>query len=211
MDENPMFIVFEGIDGTGKSTQCQMLYEYLSQTNKVRLFREPTGYLTGQLIRKLISDGIDIEGKDENGLDLFESLIAYCCAADRLYDLYHKDGIIDSLNNGYIVILDRYIYSSMAYHNRGAKDYEFVRGLNRRFRTPDILFLLDNDISVSLERLKKRSNKIDVYETKERLIEIQNNYRLIMSDEDCIIIDSSQSKDAIFDFVLQVYNKMSYK
>ena len=102
------FIVFEGIDGSGKSTQIKLLYKYLTSKG-VPCYTtfEPTDSPFGSLIRQCLSGRIETDDKTIAGLFV----------ADRLDHLYNaKCGLIEKINSGITVLCDRYYLSSYAYH-----------------------------------------------------------------------------------------------
>ncbi len=110
----PLFIVIEGIDGSGSSTQTKMLYEALTNLNhKVKLTHEPSDGPIGVMIRQIFKGRIKV-CKDPH---LFDLQMGYLFAADRHDHLHNEtDGVIKLLNDGNTVISSRYYFSSLAYH-----------------------------------------------------------------------------------------------
>ena len=134
MFKNPYpgkFIVFEGIDGSGKSTQAGLLFHYLKERKKrVHSTSEPTQYLIGGLIKSWLA-------KDwQSTPDCLQLLFA----ADRAYHLDKE--IIPLLKKGVTVVCDRYSLSTLAY---GALelDLDWLITLNQNFIAPDVTFLLN--------------------------------------------------------------------
>jgi dTMP kinase len=141
------FITFEGPEGSGKSTQAQLLADYMiGKGLDVRLTREPGGDPVSEEIRKILLDG-----EDHSVTDRTELLLYLAARAE------HTDLVIrPSLENGCIVICGRYIESTVAYQGyAGGLDLESIRRLNA-FATggllPDLTFLLDVDVEVGLRR-----------------------------------------------------------
>ena len=97
------FIVFEGIDGSGTSTQINILAERLPE--KIYKTAEPTSNEIGKFLRKMLGGEMKMDEKTN----------AFLFAADRCQHLYGEGGIIDQINNGKIVISDRYFFSSSMY------------------------------------------------------------------------------------------------
>ena len=154
-----MFITFEGIEGSGKSTQCKLLKEYLeSRGKKVSVTREPGWGAMGKLIRHLI-----LEEKDINIHPLTE-LYLFC--ADRVQHV--QDYILPRLENGEIVICDRYFDSTIVYQGYGRQlDLYTVKKLAEASTLklfPDITFLLNLPVREGLTRLDQRdetTNRLD--------------------------------------------------
>ena len=117
------FIVFEGIDGSGTSTQIKKLVE--RDLNKFVATAEPTKKETGLFLRKMLGGDFSVDSKTA----------AYLFAADRCEHIYGKDGVIDLLNQGKIVVSDRYFFSSLAYQSVSCGN-ELPRLLNSQFPLP---------------------------------------------------------------------------
>jgi dTMP kinase len=157
-----LFVVIEGIDGAGTTTQTQLVYDELVKLEfeVVKTF-EPTNREVGTLIRKFL----------KNQIDFNERVLSLLFAADRLD---HIDKIIQpSLLNGKIVISDRYFLSSLAYQSLDA-DAGFIEDVNRYHRKPDITFLIDIDPEISLKR--KQCDSPDAYEKLDLQKQIRENY-----------------------------------
>ena len=142
-----LLIVFEGLDGAGKTTQLGLLYEYLCQQGQdvVRL-REPTEGPWGQKLRQLLLHGRGDVTPDTE-LEWFLN--------DRRE---HVDRCIQpALNRKQIVLLDRYYFSTMAYQGARGYDPQDVQARNEAFAPPpDLLLLLDLPPEVGWRRLKQR-------------------------------------------------------
>ena len=188
-----MLITFEGIDGSGKSTQIELLKNYLlSKGKQVLTFREPGGTPFAEKIREILLDHhIEINAISE--LLLFESARA---------DLTEKN-IIPAIKEGKIVILDRYFDSTTAYQGFGrGLDLTFIESLNKQatfYTIPDITFYLRIPYSVSLERRKQKIDRMELAgdDFYHRLIDgydklAEQNPKRIK------VIDSTQSIDSIF-------------
>lgn len=145
------FIVFEGIDGSGTSTQIKKLVE--RDLNKFVATAEPTKKETGLFLRKMLGGDFSVDSKTA----------AYLFAADRCEHIYGKDGVIDLLNQGKIVVSDRYFFSSLAYQSVSCGN-ELPRLLNSQFPLPEILFYFYIDPEISLKRVEDRNEKKEIYE-----------------------------------------------
>ncbi|MCX7832676.1 MAG: dTMP kinase [Ignavibacteria bacterium] len=156
-----MFITFEGIDLSGKSTQATLLYKHLKKKGKkVILVREPGGTAISEKIRKILLDK-----KNKNMYPITEFFLF---SASR-YQLT-KEVIKPYLKKGYIVICDRYYDSSTAYQGYGGfVDLKHINSINRiasENLEPHITFLVDIPIEESVRR-RKIANKVnDRFESK---------------------------------------------
>jgi len=146
-----MFITFEGVEGSGKSTQAKLLAEFLTQQgHKVVLTREPGWGHLGELIRRVILDERDLK------LDPFSELCLFC--ADRAQHV--SDFIKPRIKEGEIVICDRYFDSTVVYQGHGRN---LEKGLVNKIAkastlglVPDITFLLNLPVSTGIDRLQSR-------------------------------------------------------
>lgn len=172
MEENRQkgkFIVFEGTDGSGKSTQMKMLSQYLvGRGLSCVLTREPTDSPIGAMLRSCLSGRIDTD----------EKAIAALFAADRLDHILNPvDGIKTKLERGVTVLCDRYYLSSFAYNGEFV-DSVWVEELNRPARQelrPDLVVYLDLTPEEGMKRVSRRG-EYDRYETLERQTRIRNRY-----------------------------------
>lgn len=169
MKNRGKFIVFEGTDGSGKSTQMKMLASYLNEMGaRCYLTHEPTDSPVSSLLRSCLTGRIDAD----------EHTIAALFAADRLDHIHNPvNGILKKLNEGVNVLCDRYYLSSFAY-NGGFVPLEWVIELNRPAREalkPDLTVFLYLDAEDSMERVMGRG-ETERYETVERQKKIRKNY-----------------------------------
>lgn len=176
----PLFIVFEGIDGSGKTTQAERLTSYfVEQGDRAVISSEPTEGVIGKLIRQALQD----KGLLYQQGDRFDQQMAYLFAADRHYHLFNEqDGVYQLIQRDRThVISTRYYFSSLAYNSNNPQEYEFVHGLNRYFPNPDLVIYLDLPVSVSLQRLSQYET-LEVYETEQKLIQVRDNYERIFTN-----------------------------
>lgn len=149
-------IVFEGIDGTGKSTQIQLLARYLRARGiEVITDFEPTRGEWGMKVRNAALSGERLSIEDE--ID--------CLLQDRREHV--RDLIEPALNAGKWVLLDRYYLSMMAYQGASGANVEEIREWNEDFATvPDVAFWLDIPIETALQRMAERGNEHDAFENE---------------------------------------------
>ncbi len=173
----PLFIVLEGIDKAGKTTQADLLKRYLiNQGNSAVISSEPTEGVIGKLIRKAMQNQVFVMKEKAK----FDEQMAYLFAADRHYHLYNEvDGIYKLIqqDNSH-VIATRYYFSSLAYNTNNKEEFDFVYGLNKRFPNPDLVIYLDISLDIALHRLANVPYK-EVYETQEKLQQVKDNYQQI--------------------------------
>lgn len=143
-----LFIVFEGIDGTGKSTQVHLLAEKLQQLGyAVVITREPTDGPFGQKIRELFVDRKSVSQEEE--LELF--------IADR--DQHVQEVITPALSDGCVVVCDRYYLSTVAYQGANGMDPEFIMEKNNKFPVPDLAIILEIEPAQGIDRIQNQRNE----------------------------------------------------
>lgn len=157
--KKPFFICFEGVEGSGKSTQAKLLYKFIKKkiTKKVILTREPGGTLFSEKIRNLMLD----KKTNINPLTEFFLLMAA-----------RNEHIISKINlylkKNFIVICDRFFYSTLAYqHYLEGMDKKFIFNIQKKIFNkvhPDITFLIDLNKKESKVRINKRSKKTNRFD-----------------------------------------------
>jgi dTMP kinase len=183
-----LLLVFEGIDGAGKTTQVHLLRQALEQAGlDVVVSKEPTDGPWGQVIRKSAATG---------RLPLDEELHAF--VEDRKE---HVQALIGpALKAGKVVILDRYYYSTMAYQGQRGADVEAIRKAMQEIApAPDVVFLLDVDPAVSLVRISdSRGDVPNAFEKAESLAAVRTLFnRIAHTDERILKLDGSLPVDVI--------------
>ena len=180
-----LFIVLEGIDGSGKTTQGDRLAAYFQARGEQALLSpEPTDGPVGRLIRQALQQPLFTY--DDPGQ--FEAQMGYLFAADRHYHLYHPGtGVRARLGQGCHVITTRYYFSSLAYNCHTDADWEFVQRLNKSFPAPDCVIYLDLPVDMALQRLGDRQKLTgtaprECYEQREKLLAVHRNYARIFDN-----------------------------
>ena len=194
-----MFIAFEGLDGSGSSTQSALLAERLEKNGHAALLtKEPTGNNPiGKLIREVLQHKWEASPE---GLQLL-----FC--ADRAEHL--KNEIEPALHNDQIVITDRYLFSTIAYGALSVDDIDWLTTLNKQFRTPDITFLFQLDPETCIERIQGRGSEFELFEKKEKLTKIWENYEIIsQSHPNFYIIDASKSIEEIAEEIWEIIGEL---
>ena len=190
------FIVFEGIDGSGTSTQSELLKDFLLDNNINAVTTcEPSSGPIGNMIREGFKKRLSFV-RDEK---LFDEQMAYLFAADRHDHIHNEvDGIYYLNNKGITAISTRYFFSSLVYHVNNDEEYNFVKKLNEKFPLPDLTIYIDNPVEISLKRISLRAHR-DAYENKEKLEKVKLNYKRVFEEynKNLLIIDGSKSIDEI--------------
>ncbi len=192
MNTKGKFIVFEGTDGSGKSTQMKLLGKYLvSKGVKVFLTREPTDSPFGAQLRSCLTGRIETN----------EYTIAALFAADRLDHIYNEvNGIKQKLEKGVSVLCDRYYFSSLAY-NGGFVPYEWVLSLNApamQALKADLTVFIDLPPEEGMRRVEKRGAE-ERYETLEKQKKIHERYFELFetfgAGENIAVVRSKENKE----------------
>ena len=177
-----MLIAVEGIDGAGKTTIANHLCDFLSKKGyKCIVLKEPSESIYGKMIKSLKS-----RPDPETEMELF--------LKDREMDV--KDRILPALEEGKIVIMDRYYYSNIAYQSARGLNADRIRELNERIAPkPDLVILLDLSPSKALERLKNRE-KLSIFEEKDYLEKVRQKF-LEIADERTVIINAERNLEFV--------------
>lgn len=186
------FIVFEGTDGSGKSTQMRLLEAYLTERGiPCYLTHEPTDSAFGSILHDCMSGRIDTD----------ERTIALLFAADRIDHIQNPvNGMKAKLEAGITVLCDRYYFSSFAY-NGGFVPLDWVMELNRPAREllrPDLVLFLDADLEESMRRVARRGER-ERYENFERQKKIRKQYfdvfDMLKGEENIAVVKSEANKE----------------
>jgi len=198
MKKNPYsgkFIVFEGLDGSGQTTQVNLLKEFLTRKEfKVISTKEPTlDSKAGKKIRKVLDKELTISAKKLQGL----------FAKDRAKHL--KKIIIPNLKSGKVVISDRYLFSSLAYGTGNGLDLDYLISLNKKFLEPDLTIFLKTSPRVCVERIKKRGEKITLFEKERQLEKVWKIFeKLSKKFRNIVVLDGEKSIKEIFEEIKKI-------
>ena len=190
------FVVFEGIDGCGKSTALEALYDFLwnETTDSIRVGTEPTSYESGELIRKAL--GGSIEG-------ISSEILLGMFLADRA--IHQKEISIANVRRSWY-LCDRYIYSNMVYNAKDDEDMKRIEKLNSKFIQPDVVFYIDTPVETCLDRIARRNGKKEIFENKEKLTEAKRRYDMIADSGKMVRIDGTQSEKNVLEEILRILN-----
>ncbi len=196
------FIVFEGIDGSGKTTLSKMLAQELAQKGpKVHWTCEPTHNVIGKMIRSVLT----------HQLEMNEQSIAALYLADRMDHIQHPEyGMLHQLNAGDHVISDRYYLSSYAYHvPHVSLDWVVdANSIAANVLRPDVIFFIDIDVQTSMDRIATFRTGVDLFENEERITLVHANYQRaiekIRHEENIVVIDGRKALDVVYAEVKRV-------
>ncbi|MDR3343649.1 MAG: dTMP kinase [Treponema sp.] len=205
----PNFVVFEGGDGSGTSTQLAMIQHRFDTSAKTANAPLPVLYTTfepthgpvGHLLRSAL------RGDHPLGQDT----LALLFAADRNEHVYATGGILDRCGRGELVISDRYVLSSLVYQGIACGG-DLPEGLNAHFPAPEVLFFFDIDPEIARKRMETRQVK-EIYEYLDFQIKVREAYKALLpryGDQGVRveIIDASQPPEAVAETVWRGLEKM---
>lgn len=194
--KKPFFITFEGIDGSGKTTQINKLYKKLIDQNiKIHITSEPTNNFIGKIIQDII-----INKKEVN-----QHTISALFLADRLEHILNpKYGMLYYLKSNISIICDRYYFSSYAYNSINVNQ-KWIIDCNQKCKEllkPDLIIFFDISLQESLVRIEKRKKNNEYDRNINNLIRVQKNYLKILdsfkNEENILFINANQNKEAVF-------------
>ncbi len=204
--ERGRFIVFEGIDGAGKSTQIQLLANRLKERGRVvYCTAEPTESVSGGLLRDALG-GISKRTSCE---------LAAMFVLDRIFhNVNPVNGIEKMLADGVDVICDRYYYSSLAYQG-SLIDGDWVRDMNLNcpeIRTPDLCVFLDLTPEQSMARISKGRVTTEIYETEEQLTKVRNRFLTVIESlkgrDDVRIVNAAGTIEEIHEDICRIVDEL---
>ncbi|MCX8472158.1 MAG: dTMP kinase [Sediminibacterium sp.] len=191
----PLFIAFEGIDGSGKSTQAKLLAEKLKQEgHKVYVTFEPTSSRIGSIIRDIFNHRQEGDHRTIAGLFV----------ADRLHHLLNStDGILKKMSDGFTVITDRYYLSSYAYQGAHVPLQWVIQAnsLSVDLLKPHIHIFIDISEEECMKRLHSGRNYVELYENLENLKKVRKKYyeafELVKENEQIVTFDGTLSPEIV--------------
>lgn len=201
------FIAIEGIDGSGKTTQAQLLCKKLEERGvSAYCTKEPTDEPTGKMIRKVLAG------------ELFMPPVAlqYLFNADRVV---HQEQFITHLEKGEYIITDRFFWSSVAYaiaDLHKVDDYYLtvfsLLSFYNQFIVPDITFYLKISPEVAIDRIRKTSKRQEIYDNLEKLQNIEKGYAFLIKKfpKKFVIVDSDVNIKKVTDEILSHLSTLGY-
>src|SRR3989344_7047056 len=202
------FIVFEGVNGCGKSTQLHIFIKNLYESDKSRTIfvtREPNEFSEyGKLAREMLSADGDPYLNQLKAMEYFTEA-----------RIVHNDIFLPLLEKGIDVISDRYYHSTFAFQHAQGISYEEIAERSKKVKIPDIIFILDLPIEEAYSRLVKRGDKRRKFDKNLDFLEkVRQNYRelgttlpQLLEDRSIIFIDGNRSIDIIAEEIWEVYRR----
>lgn len=189
------FIAFEGIDGSGKSTQIALLIDRLRERGiDFYSTMEPTDSPIGSMIHQIMTGRMKTDNK----------VIAALFVADRLDHLLNDvDGILKKIEEGTTVVSDRYYFSSYAYHSVDMSMDWIIQANSQssELLKPTVTIFIDVDPDVAVERIAKNRFQNELFEKKSRLVKVRKKYyeafEKLRHEENVIIIDGNRTPQEI--------------
>lgn len=206
------YIAIEGIDGSGKTTQMQLLKKALEKSGRtVAVTREPRKNVgqIGKLIQKILHGQTDVPSV----------AFQYLFSADRA--MHHAELILPTLERGDVVLSDRAFWSAIPYGVMDRKDTfdtntaqyilaaQSVLSFYHQFTVPDYTFYLDIPLSVAMKRLEKSEDQKEIYEDEKKLRKTLKGYDWLLKEfpKEFIVVDATKSVDAVTQEILSHIKK----
>jgi len=185
MVENGIFLVIEGLDGSGKTTQAKILAQRLSETYNIHLTAEPSRGKVGTFIRECCL-------YDQTRLPTEAEALLF--AADRVEHMQTE--LKPALDQGKLVICDRYLYSSLAYQGSSGLNLDWIKNINTQALQPDFSIFLDVPPERVLKRLHRKKSVMENIDTQRKVREI---YLKFVERGELIRVDGDKSRETVAD------------
>jgi len=191
MEKRGFFICVEGLDGCGKTTQTKLLVRRLRKKGCDAVYTaEPSRGKIGKFIKKYCLHG------EKRVSSIVEALLF---AADR-FEHVDKE-VIPALNEGKLVVSDRYVYSSLAYQGAAGLDLKWIRQINEHAIRPDLAIFIDVEPKIVVQRLKQKKSVMENLGTQRKVREVYINF---VKRGELVKIDGNKSKKEVADDILTV-------
>ena len=193
------FIVIEGLDGSGKSSQVELLAEFLKNSGKEVIIRtEPTkDSEAGLTIRKILKGEVQATPLERQKLFV----------KDRTEHL--EKIVIPALKEGKFVVCSRYAFSTIAYGYSDGLEVAILKEMNNHFLLPDLTILIDVSPNECIKRIEKRGQIKELFERKEKLIKVNEIYQnLPKMFENIFVVSGEKSIEEVFESVRNIVNKI---
>ncbi len=187
-----MFIVFEGLDGAGTTTQLHRLHGSLLRRGlRVDATSEPTNGPIGRVLRDAIEGRIALDGVTQ----------ALAFAADRADHAFGSEGIVAALRDGRSVLCDRYLASGLAYQASLGVDLAWLTAINSRVVRPDVTIFIDTPVAVCSARIAARGGGAELFEDERFLATVRDRYEDVLATSDMLgtllRVDGDRPADAV--------------
>lgn len=190
MHRKGSFVCIEGLDGCGKTTQAKLLARRLKETYRALYTAEPSDGKIGSFIKQYCL----------NAQRRLSSIVeALLFAADRFEHV--ENVVLPGINEGRLVISDRYVYSSLAYQGAAGLDLAWIEKINEHAIRPDLVVFIDVSPEAVVERLKRRRSVMEDLETQRTVRQV---YLSFVKEGKLVMIDGNASKLKVADDILRV-------
>jgi dTMP kinase len=177
------FICIEGLDGCGKTTQAKLLTKKLRKSHNAVYTAEPSRGKIGTYIRERCLYG------EKRLSSVIEALLF---AADRIEHVENE--VLPALNQGKLVISDRYLYSSLAYQGAAGLSLEWIEKINEHALKPDLAIFIDVDPKTAMRRLKLKKSVMENMETQQKVRDV---YLKFVAKGELVRLDGDRTKDEV--------------
>ncbi len=208
-----LYIAMEGIDGSGKTTQTELVTKYLRKKGReVVMTREPRKEgIIGDIVNKVLTGKLKMSSK----------ALQYLFSTDRV--LHHEELIVPNLKKGKIVISDRCFWSAIVYgildRTKARYDYktanfllisQSILSLYHQFIVPDYTFYLKISLDTSIQRISQKKDFKEIYEDKEKLKQVNNGYNWLAKkfSEKIVTVDGEREKEEVLG---EIIKKLEYQ
>jgi dTMP kinase len=197
MSDRGRFIVFEGLDGSGTTTQVARLGQRLTEAGiSTESTKEPSNGPLGAMLRQAIDGRVR--------LDPVSMALAF--AADRTDHVFNEhNGVAKLLADGHWVLCDRYVLSSLAYQPNERMDQRWLEEVNAFAIEPDMTVFLDADPSVCMDRIAARSSTDELFHDADLLTRVRENYQRVIDGGralgELLVVDANRSIDDVTESV----------
>lgn len=198
--ERGAFIVFEGLDGAGTTTQAERLAQWLRhQGVSAELTKEPSNGPVGAALRQAIEGRVKMD----------PVALSLAFAADRVDHLMNEyNGVDRMLAAGRWVVCDRYVLSSLAYQANDRVGHDWLLEINTYAIEPDMTIFLDADPEVCVDRIAARSSTTELFHHGDHLLVARRNYQQVEVDRRFLgtfeVVDANEGIDEVFERVRAV-------
>jgi dTMP kinase len=189
MKQRGFFICVEGLDGCGKTTQTKLLVSRLKESYSAFYTAEPTNGKIGRFIKEYCLDA------DNRESSVVEALLF---AADRFEHVLTE--IAPAMNEGKLVMSDRYLYSSLAYQGSAGLDLDWIKKINEHAVKPDLALFIDVEPEAVTQRLKPKRSVMENLETQRKVREV---YLKFVEKGELVQVNGNAPKEKVADEILQ--------
>lgn len=191
MNRRGFFICIEGLDGCGKTTQARLLVKALRKRGYDAVYTaEPSRGKIGKFIKRYCLHG------ERRVSTIVEALLF---AADRYEHVENE--IIPALEQGKIVVSDRYVYSSLAYQGAAGLSLDWIRKINQHAVTPDLAIYLDVEPETVIHRLKPKRSVMENLETQRKVREV---YTKLVEEGELVKVNGNLTKEEVAKEILRL-------